>query len=88
MAYNLKKELEKPERLAGGHRLLCRMRRRDRCTRRPACAGAGRQGGYHQCHRLSGSIHVYLSTYSILRQLHPHGFRQCGGDLLRCGSCL
>lgn len=28
MAYQFKKELEKPERFVGGHRAVCRLRRR------------------------------------------------------------
>ena len=46
MAYNLKKELEKPETSGRGAQTLCRMRRRDRCDAASCSAlDAGRQGG-------------------------------------------
>ena len=62
MAYNLKKEVEKQERLAGGPPALRRLRRRRRGARR-ACGHwkPGDKAVVGQRHQLPGGFHLYVS---------------------------
>ena len=90
MAYNLKKELEKPERLAGGHRL---------------CAGCGAgiavRGVLRAlepedkavitnatgCLEVSSFLYPYTAWEdSYIHSAFENGVRQCSGDLFRRGS--
>ena len=89
MAYNLKKELEKPETSGRGAQTLCRMRRRDRCTRRPAVRWSRktRRLVTNATGCLEVSTFIYPHTAYYDSYIHT-AFANAAATMLRCGSCL